>query len=87
VLHGGPEPVDYEVVFEVGEDTLSITVEDRGEGYDVEGYVEPVPGEIQEGGGLGIFIIRALMDEVDIRSEVGAGTFICMKKRLLAQAV
>jgi serine/threonine-protein kinase RsbW len=33
-------------------------------------------------GGLGIFIIRALMDEVDITSEPGVGTNIRMTKYL-----
>jgi len=92
VLHsgtaGGPEgPAPYEVRFEVDDDTLSICVEDSGEGYNLDEYAEPDPAEAasaEEGGGLGIFIIRALMDEVDIRSEVGNGTLICMKKHLQA---
>ncbi|MDR1816328.1 MAG: ATP-binding protein [Clostridiales Family XIII bacterium] len=81
VLHGAEDgSIHYDVAFELDDEKLVICVEDQGPGYDLEEYVEPVPGQIEESGGLGIFIIRALMDEVDIRSEVGMGTFICMKK-------
>jgi serine/threonine-protein kinase RsbW len=70
---------EFEVEFASSEEALVITVSDAGLGYDTATYEEPVPGELQEGG-LGIFIIRALMDEVNITSERGTGTSICMKK-------
>lgn len=78
--HEGPE-VSYDVVLELEETKFSITVKDGGVGFGIENYVEPVPGE-ENGGGLGIFIIRALMDEVDISSELGVGTMIYMSKHL-----
>jgi serine/threonine-protein kinase RsbW len=72
----------YDVVLELEEDKkLKITVKDTGIGFGMEDYVEPVPGESQ-GSGLGLFIIRALMDEVDLRSEPGSGTDIHMIKYL-----
>jgi len=73
------EKTKYEVRFEIDGDKLCIYVEDHGIGYEQERYTEPVPGEMKAGG-LGIFIVKALMDEVDIRSKVGSGTYICMKK-------
>ncbi|MCL2492479.1 MAG: ATP-binding protein [Clostridiales bacterium] len=73
------EKTKYEVRFEIDGDELSIYVEDHGVGYDPGRYTDPVPGEIKSGG-LGIFIVKTLMDEVDIRSQIGAGTYICMKK-------
>jgi len=90
VLHGsGGEGSElfYDVRFELEEKGLAICVEDEGVGYNMEDYEEPEPGERETGGGLGLFIIRALMDDVDIRSEVGVGTFICMRKYLEAAAV
>ena len=71
----------YEVIFEREDGRITITVSDTGAGFGLDEYVEPVPGE-EKGSGLGIFIIRALMDEVDIHSELGAGTKIQMTKRL-----
>ena len=75
---------NYEVLVERGDDNLTITVEDKGAGFGLEDYIPPVPGETQ-GSGLGIFIIRALMDEVDIQSESGTGTKIRMSKVLQSQ--
>jgi len=71
----------YEVGVERDEKGLTITVVDCGVGFDTDEYIEPVPGQTQ-GSGMGIYILRALMDEVEIRSEVGVGTNIRMKKYL-----
>ena len=76
----------YDVVLEVENNVLTITVKDDGAGFGLEEYMEPVLGELQVGG-LGIFIIRALMDEVDIQSEPGTGTNIRMTKHLQSVAV
>lgn len=84
VRHGGVEnseqiDIEYEVACEICEDKLSISVKDEGAGYDTGNYSEPeLPAE--EAGGLGIFIIRALMDEVEVESEIGIGTHIRMVK-------
>ena len=76
----------YEVEIEREEKSITITVMDRGAGFETGKYVEPVPGETR-GSGMGIFILRALMDEVDIESEVGVGTKIRMKKYLQGNIV
>ncbi len=84
VRHGNMEnsdssDIEYRVSCEICEDRLSISVEDDGAGYDTKNYHEPeLPAE--EAGGLGIFIIRALMDEVEVESEIGIGTHITMVK-------
>lgn len=84
VRHGNVEikedvHIEYEVICEIHDDKLIISVEDDGAGYDISGYKEPeLPSE--EAGGLGIFIIRALMDEVEVESEIGVGTHIKMTK-------
>jgi len=77
----GSADFNYDVVLEIEEKRLAITVKDTGVGFGLESYVAPIPGESQ-GSGLGIFIIRALMDEVDINSAPGTGTNIYMTKNL-----
>ncbi len=82
VLHGTTEENCYEVECKIEKDKLIILVTDLCGGYDTEKYLEPCLDKPKEGG-LGIFIIRALMDEVDILSKLGEGTKIQMVKYLL----
>ena len=75
------EDFNYDVILEIEDKGIAITVKDSGVGFGLDNYVAPVPGE-SHGSGLGIFIIRALMDEVDINSTPGTGTNIQMTKYL-----
>lgn len=70
----------YEVDCEIGADRIIISILDHAGGYDITKYKKPVFEEVPKEGGLGIFIIKALMDEVDILSELGTGTSIKMVK-------
>lgn len=82
VLHGTPESddiIEYQVCCEICDGKLIIYVEDSGKGYDINRYKAPETPSEKEGG-LGLFIIKALMDEVEITSEVGVGTNIKMIK-------
>jgi serine/threonine-protein kinase RsbW len=80
VCHGIKEHnAAYEVSCELLDDRIVISVLDQAGGYDTEAYEEPEIGRLREGG-LGIYIIKALMDEVNILSEVGRGTQIQMIK-------
>jgi len=82
VCHGKPNREEcYEVACEVGDGRMIISVVDRAGGYDITKYQCPAMDQPKEGG-LGIFIIKALMDEVDIFSELGMGTSIKMVKYL-----
>ena len=54
-------------------------MQDQGEGYDMNAYQEPNLDCPKEGG-LGLFIIQTLMDEVEMTSEPGKGTKIRMVK-------
>jgi len=76
----------YDVTIEREEKYLTISVVDEGAGFEIGEYVEPVPGETR-GSGMGIFIVRALMDEVDIQTEIGVGTSIRMTKYLQVRTV
>jgi serine/threonine-protein kinase RsbW len=83
VCHCEPSREDcYEVDCEVGDGQITISVVERGS---CGGGQFQQPERTQDFGkedGLGIFIIRTLMDEVDIFSELGMGTSIKMIKYL-----
>lgn len=80
ILHGVTENCcNYDVELLVEENKLTIEIKDNGAGYNIEGYREPDISNPKEGG-LGIFIIKSLMDEVDILSSTGKGTIIKMTK-------
>lgn len=69
----------YEVSCEMDADRLVVSVVDRAGGFDVNNYQEPCL-ECPKEGGLGLYIIKALMDEVTIYTELGIGTSITMVK-------
>lgn len=70
----------FELKFAEGEDFIEIEIRDDGSGLDPSQIKVPNLEEDREDGGLGIYIMKALMDEVDIHSEKGKGTIIYMKK-------
>jgi len=72
---------NYLVEFVVDDEKIAITIKDEGNGFSSQNVCEPdlkCPKE----GGLGLFIIKSLMDEVDIDSAMGKGTTIKMTKYL-----
>ncbi|GKZ03137.1 histidine kinase [Paraclostridium bifermentans] len=69
------------VQFSVLENGLTIEVEDKGTGYDVESLQEPDLKNPKESG-LGLFIIKTLMDEVSTISNSDVGTRVKMTKYL-----
>ena len=81
ITHGGIGHDEYYVICSIDKGMLEIQVNDEGVGYEVEDYSHP---NLDEPGdhGLGLFIIRALMDQVEVQSKVGSGTSIRMKKNI-----
>lgn len=71
----------FSVQFSVLENGLTIEVEDKGTGYDVESLQEPDLTNPKESG-LGLFIIKTLMDEVSTISNSDVGTRVKMTKYL-----
>jgi serine/threonine-protein kinase RsbW len=71
-----------EIVYELHPDRLVVVVTDSGEGFD-EDAADPddEPGELTEGG-LGIAIIQALADELEISRRNGGGSRLRFVKRL-----
>jgi serine/threonine-protein kinase RsbW len=90
VLHAyGAAPGVMEIGFGVCPDGLRITVKDDGVSFDsaAENGVSSAPlagksiDEI-EAGGLGLYLMQALMDEVEVMTRPGAGTEVVLTKRL-----
>ncbi len=77
--YGGGEG-EVLVRYSVSEDEIEMVVEDQGAGLDGRSETEPAP---TSGGGMGMSIIRALVDELDLRpGSDGRGTVVRMVKRL-----
>ena len=70
-------------------DVLEIQVKDKGRGIeDVERARQPLfttGGE--DRGGMGFTIMESFMDTVKVRSRVGSGTTVTMRKRLAPRPV
>ncbi|MGE5553175.1 MAG: ATP-binding protein [Betaproteobacteria bacterium] len=79
VVHGYPKRPGRVVVEAWVEDgRLVVVVEDWGRGFNPEAAAEPDPeGEHM---GIGLQIVRACMDRVEIKSECGRGTRVRMEK-------
>lgn len=69
------------VQFSILENGITIEVEDKGSGYDVQSLQEPDLTDPKESG-LGLFIIKTLMDEVSTTSNSNEGTRVKMTKYL-----
>jgi len=85
-----PAPAEtprMEIRFIKKEDALSIVVKDEGQSFDalaVTGQISPLHGKSIESinaGGLGLYLMQALMDQVEVHSE--AGTEVILTKRLV----
>ena len=78
---GNDEPGVVEISYEVHPDRLVIEVTDEGAGFDPTASKGP-PEDLSEGG-LGIAIIRAIADEVEIGTQPGGrGSRLRFEKEL-----
>jgi serine/threonine-protein kinase RsbW len=71
----------YTIEFSIGEKCLTISIADKGCGMNKNEICQPDLQNPREGG-LGIFIINTLMDQVDFETAPKAGFTITMKKYL-----
>ena len=81
----GAEPGDIEVSCRLNDRLLTIRVRDWGEGFDLGGVKDPdlkAPLEERSLGGLGLFLVRQVMDEVQFTSDPEQGNELMMSKRL-----
>ncbi len=71
----------FVVNYYVEKDMLTIEIIDDGEGFDYKNYTRPDIEELK-GSGLGLFIMKSLMDEVEVKSLPDSGTSVKLVKRL-----
>lgn len=64
-----------------GDGFLRVEVSDEGCGFDPEQATSLEEGGPDKQGGLGLYLIRKLMDEVQVVSRPGGGTRVVMVKR------
>lgn len=82
ITHGKKPPLEsIDIRFTLRKNSLEIQVKDNGKGCMVEKIKDPKIDELNENG-LGIFIIRSLMDDVIIHSEPNQGMTIIMTKMI-----
>lgn len=90
IIHGydgNPEGV-VSISAEIEGDTITLVIEDQGRGIeDLELAKQPLytsKPELERSG-MGFTIMENFMDEFDLHSEMGGGTRIRMKKRIVSK--
>lgn len=81
LTHSKDPDTFYELSYMIENEKLVFTVTDRGVGFEPD-EVAPPDLNGKQLGGFGLFIIKSLMDRVEIVSERGSGTSITMIKNL-----
>ncbi len=84
VMHGLKTAPDEAVVVEIGlaNGDVKITVTDRGGGFDPDQLADPLADEnLMKEVGRGLFIVKSLMDNVDIKA-TGNGTTVEITKTI-----
>ena len=84
--YGGGGRVEFGIEQRDGQQSLLMTVSDRGPGIDNLDEVLSGAYVSSTGMGIGIAGARRLMDDFDIRSVPGIGTTVVFRKRLAAAA-
>jgi serine/threonine-protein kinase RsbW len=81
LFHAAGTDEQYEVVVNVDEETCEIRVVDTGSGFDA-GEVGHVTSSHTAESGRGVFLMRALVDNLDFVSEPEQGTIVRLVKSL-----
>ena len=84
ITHGNKLSVDLSVTVKVVKsgDEVSIEVSDQGRGFNPDGIANPISDEnLLKDVGRGIFIVRSLMDKVDVNPS-SRGTRVTITKKL-----
>lgn len=73
---------DYEVMFEISEDRCSISVVDAGDEFDPDSL--PLESaDLHAESGRGVYLMRALVDELKFSARPEAGTIVHLEKNLV----
>ena len=81
----GAEPGDIEVSCRLDGELLTVQVRDWGRGFDLTSVEDPdldAPLEERSLGGLGLFLVRQVMDDVRYSADPELGNELMMSKRL-----
>ncbi len=84
VVHGNRYNANKTVHLQVSgaDDYIKIRIADQGEGFDLSKLPDPLAEEnLLRHSGRGIFLIRAFMDEVDVRPASPHGTEVLLVKK------
>lgn len=87
IVHGNKRDKSKKVTidFEYKNDTITVSIQDEGEGFKESEIANPLePENLLKESGRGIFIVRALMDQVDIIRRK-AGTKVRLVKKTKSQ--
>ena len=82
--YGGEGKGDIECTCQIGADELTVTLRDDGSPFDPSGVPEPdvnAPLEERDEGGLGLYLIRKVMDEVHFEFSTDSGNTLTLVKR------
>jgi len=82
IMHSVTPQESYELIYTIGEKSLTLSVADKGIGFVPEKETTRKLKELELSNGFGLIIIKMLMDKVKIRSEEGIGSTITMVKNL-----
>lgn len=89
VVHGNRYSAHKKVQFWVSRTPQKYTVRiaDQGDGFDLSDLPDPLAEEnLLRNSGRGIFLVRAFMDEVQVRRLEPAGTEVVLIKNVVAHA-
>lgn len=70
IIHGNKNNKNKKVIlsFEANEKGLSFTIEDEGDGYNINNIPNPLQDENPENCGKGLFLVKTLADEVTFKN-------------------
>ena len=71
------------VVFEFNGSGLSVSVRDRGKGFDLDAIADPtLPENLFQSSGRGVLLMKAFVDRVEVRTNGSRGVEVHLYKRL-----
>jgi serine/threonine-protein kinase RsbW len=88
VVHGNRYNANKKVRFSVAADAerFTIRVADEGEGFDYDSLPDPLaPENLMKTSGRGIFLIRSLMDDFQVRRLESGGMEVTLIKSLVSK--
>jgi serine/threonine-protein kinase RsbW len=87
IVHGNQYSSRKKVRFSVSrtQDRLTIRIADEGEGFDPEDVPDPVAQDnLMRHSGRGVFLMRAFMDDLQVRRLEPVGTEVILVKNVVA---